>query len=180
MKNTLTIIFSCLLIACGNKVKVENYHSNGNLSEIGMYVDKKKHGVWKEFRGDGSLSERTTYNNGILSGQYVRYGRFGETVLEKGYYVDGKRHGHWEFSNFATGYRKSEGSFINGKRDGKWKYYDKYGKFSHYSNHKKMEGQELTDHIDSMIQKYKTPIKKKAAISKGTMEIIDELRNTEK
>jgi len=49
----------------------EDYHSNGQLSYKGNYVDGKLHGYWEFYYSNGQLSSKKNY-------------------------VDGKRHGYWE------------------------------------------------------------------------------------
>ncbi len=79
----------------------ESWHSNGQLSSRGTYVDGKAHGAWEYFNDNGQLWTR-------------------------GAYEDGERHGVWEY--FYDGHPWMRGTFEHGLHHGVWEWFYKNGK----------------------------------------------------
>ncbi len=78
----------------------ESWHSNGQLSSRGTYVDGKAHGAWEYFNDNGQLWTR-------------------------GAYEDGERHGVWEY--FYDGHPWMRGTFNLGWEHGVWEYFHSNG-----------------------------------------------------
>ena len=72
----------------GDKGKLEGYYENGNLEEIGNYVDNKLEGKVLQYYEDGKLEETGTYKNGKIDGEYFHYDKVGKLV-EKQIYKNG-------------------------------------------------------------------------------------------
>ena len=64
------------------------YYENGNLEEIGNYVDNKLEGKVLQYYEDGKLEETGTYKNGKIDGEYFHYDKVGKLV-EKQIYKNG-------------------------------------------------------------------------------------------
>ncbi len=46
----------------------ESWHSNGQLSSRGIFVDGEEHGVWEYFNRNGTISTRGTFEHGLHHG----------------------------------------------------------------------------------------------------------------
>jgi antitoxin component YwqK of YwqJK toxin-antitoxin module len=49
------------------------YYSNGNISEMGAYVNGKENGAWKYYYTDGLLKQKGFFKDGIKSGPWLDY-----------------------------------------------------------------------------------------------------------
>lgn len=79
----------------------EKFHSNGQLSEIGLIVNNKPEGVWKKFDSEGKLIGKTKYKEGSKRGKWVIWNYDG-TILAKGRYnKNGQKTGNWIYWSSA-------------------------------------------------------------------------------
>ncbi|MBL0355668.1 MAG: energy transducer TonB [Chitinophagaceae bacterium] len=100
------------------------FHSNGNLSSAGLYLNNKKQGLWLSYHINGMMRDSTVYDaerpmgtglgwhaNGVMSDSNV-YNPDGSAVK-----VD------W----FDNGQLSSAGRTVNNKQQGKWQYFSSNG-----------------------------------------------------
>jgi antitoxin component YwqK of YwqJK toxin-antitoxin module len=57
----------------------------------------QKHGLWINYKTDGTIREKSIYKNGILDGPY-KY-NFIDKYFEKATYKNNKYHGLWQLFN---------------------------------------------------------------------------------
>lgn len=131
------------------KAEAKLFHDNGRLAGEGVYINKKKEGLWKLYseRGflsgeenyrdgkkegenkvfyeNGQLSRETTYSNGLESGIRKEFYATGHPSFI-GNVVDGNFDGEVQFFH-DNGKIKMKGSYNSAVRDGKWTWYDDRG-----------------------------------------------------
>jgi len=82
--------------------KWQEFNKHAILISEGVYVNNKKHGVWREYYdSNGSLMIEETYWHGVQHGRFASYHPNGQVL--------------------------SEGEFQNGSREGCFKVYDEDG-----------------------------------------------------
>ena len=65
----------------------KDYYGDGTLSEHCYFVNGNIHGEYVHYRGDGSLSEHCHYVHGVLHGEHRQYRK------------DGTLYGHYYYAN---------------------------------------------------------------------------------
>jgi len=135
----------------GNEAEATIYHSNGNISAKGTFINQKKEGKWQffsefvkgnlvseetysgnlrngvsiNFFRDSTVAERVNYVNDIPQGEYMQYYPDGAICL-KSYYENGKINGKYEVW-YKNGQLEFSGQYKNDIRDGIWYIYKKDG-----------------------------------------------------
>ena len=71
-------------------------------------------GYWETYYGNGELSYKGNYVNGIRHGYWEDYYSNGQ-LCYKGNYVNGNRHGYWEYYH-DNGQLCYKGNYENGKK----------------------------------------------------------------
>jgi antitoxin component YwqK of YwqJK toxin-antitoxin module len=69
----------------------KTFYPNGNTMENGYYIDDNLVGTFCEWKEDGTISVQTTYNNGKVEGNFIRWrdGKLG-TLYEHIIYKNGR------------------------------------------------------------------------------------------
>jgi antitoxin component YwqK of YwqJK toxin-antitoxin module len=102
--------------------KWKEFNKHAVLISEGMYINNKKHGVWREYYDHtGSLMIEENYKYGIQHGRYSSF--------------------------HPNGRLWSEGNFINGLREGYFRVYDENGKNTKsllFINNNQIEDVEVT------------------------------------
>ena len=93
-----------------NKVKVTWFHANGEVKEIGYFVNNTKDGVWETYNEKGVKTSEASFTNGVKDGNWSIYNEDGNLTYHM-VYEDGKR-------VIATQW-DSNGDLIAGKQDAK-------------------------------------------------------------
>jgi antitoxin component YwqK of YwqJK toxin-antitoxin module len=135
----------------GKKAVATIYHSNGNISSKGTYIDQKKEGKWQFFSEfvngyliseenysgnqktgmalkyypDSTIAEKLSYSNDLKHGEWIQYYPSGAVFL-KSKYLDGKLNGPFEVW-FENGGIMYSGEYKNDYRDGVWAIYNNDG-----------------------------------------------------
>lgn len=102
------------------------YYQNGTPSSSGHYQKNKKIGVWRNWTGEGRLTDSLFYNNeGNLARTCLSWYANGEVsdsiILDDD--GNGTSKGYWT-SNSTRHF----GNMVKGQKSGKWLYYHKNGK----------------------------------------------------
>lgn len=71
-------------------LKVTSYHENGNVKEVGYFIDDKKVGVWENFNESGIKVAEASYTNGVKDGNWSVWNDKG-VMLYHMVYDNGKR-----------------------------------------------------------------------------------------
>jgi antitoxin component YwqK of YwqJK toxin-antitoxin module len=101
-------------------------YANGNKIREGKIVEGKAEGEWKYYDKNGSLTEKTTFTNGLRQGKSLKFYETGKVKTEM-FYVDDELEGYYkEF--YKNGNTKREGVYAKDKFHGEWKYYYPDGK----------------------------------------------------
>ncbi|BDA69972.1 hypothetical protein CAL7716_041380 [Calothrix sp. PCC 7716] len=81
------------------------WHENGNLCELGFYIDGKEHGITKQYDDDGNLIGSYEMNHG--TGVDLWYSAK-SIISEERHLKDGKRHGYerWWYDDNKTVWRE--------------------------------------------------------------------------
>ena len=95
-----------------DKVRQEEYFSNGTLKKEGYYQFGNKQGKWKSYFSSGNLKKEENFNNDKLDGEMITWHQNGKKK-EKGNFRNGKREGIF-FSWKENGSLYSKKSFVNG------------------------------------------------------------------
>lgn len=124
------VVFSCKqhegdAISKRNVTISRQYHSNGQLKEVGALIDSLKYGYWITYNIDGGVDTECTYFNDSLRGSFILYYPNGN-IKVKGYMDKGEWHGERLFY-YSSGVIKNKGFYLNGKLHGLWEYYDQDG-----------------------------------------------------
>ncbi len=98
--------------------KVENgeyrqWHDNGQLMDLSMYVEGKLNGEYKRWWSNGQLWEQTTYAEGTLHGEYKLWWDNGQLRFQTTY-VSGKCHGEYK-RWYDNGQLYIQKTYVNGK-----------------------------------------------------------------
>lgn len=128
MKNIfLTFLFLslCQISFSQEKQKHTKRNSEGILIEEGYYLKNKKTDLWTFYYGNGTVCLKSTYKDGILNGESMRYDLQGN-IIAKLNYANGKITGHQTYY-YPNGNKLSEGKMINEKEEGAWKFYNMKG-----------------------------------------------------
>ena len=131
--------------AASNSVAVSFYSINGILKSKGIFIGKKRVGVWKYFFADGKLmseefyvdgklenklinyypngkpAEISIYKNGLKSGLSQKYSSVG-ILIEEIDFKNNKPNGVAKYFEL-NGNLKEKGVYKNGKRVGEWEFY---------------------------------------------------------
>ncbi|WP_405566198.1 toxin-antitoxin system YwqK family antitoxin [Polaribacter sp. Asnod6-C07] len=131
--------------ATSDSVAVSFYSINGVLKSKGIFIGKKRVGVWKYFFADGKLMSDEFYVDGKLDGKLVNYYPNGKPaeisiykaglknglsqkytskgiLIEELMYQNNKPNGVAKYFEL-TGILKEKGVYKDGKRFGKWEFY---------------------------------------------------------
>ena len=131
--------------ANSDSVAVSFYSVNGVLKSKGIFIGKKRVGVWNYFFPDGKLMSKEFYVDGKLDGELVNYYPNGKPaeisiyknglqnglsqkytskgiLIEEIMYINGKPNGVAKYFEL-TGLLKETGVYKDGKRVGKWEFY---------------------------------------------------------
>jgi antitoxin component YwqK of YwqJK toxin-antitoxin module len=54
-----------------NKVRVTWYHANGEVKEIGYFLNDTKDGIWESFNESGTKTSEASYSNGVKDGNWT-------------------------------------------------------------------------------------------------------------
>lgn len=135
----------------GDSVHTQLYSMKGELSAEGLYITKKKHGLWKyysdylgiiiseepykmgvkegivhNYYANGELSEELEYQNDIKNGIWKQYFENGQLKFESSY-INGIIDGAFTLY-YSNGEIDVEGKYKHGLREGVWTFYDMSGK----------------------------------------------------
>lgn len=104
------------------------FHSNGNLSSAGKYIDNKKEGLWIGYHFNGYMSDSSFYREGTPTGISLKWHDNGFLADSTHYNEDGSA---VKIGWFANG-NLSEAGRLNpaGKMTGKWQFFHSNGKLS--------------------------------------------------
>lgn len=105
------------------------YYPDGRLKMEVFFKNGKKHGIetWWYDHAKGCLMMEKYYNQGLLDGPVIHYGKnCKKTLIEN--YRHGMKEG-WELEFYDNGNIKAEGYYKKGYLDGMYRVYDKNGKF---------------------------------------------------
>ncbi|MFX0555847.1 toxin-antitoxin system YwqK family antitoxin [Maribacter sp. CXY002] len=64
----------------GNKVKATYFHANGEISQMGYFLNEKLEGQWKMFNAKGDKIAMGNYKNGVKTGKWLFWE--GDTMKE--------------------------------------------------------------------------------------------------
>lgn len=116
------------------------HYPNGNKVREGKITDSKTEGDWKYYDKNGSLTEKTTFKDGLRQGKSTRFFETGKPRSEI-FYVDNEYEGYYkEF--YKNGNIKREGVYAKDKFHGEWKYYYPDGKLEevYFYNDDELDG----------------------------------------
>lgn len=132
-----------------NEVKAIHYYQSGEKMAEGLYLNKKKQGIWKTygakevvveegyyisdkkfeswktFYPDGQLSQELIFENDLEEGPFKRYFESGQ-LMQEGTYIKGYRQGETTFYHL-NGKVNAKGQYVQDAREGVWIYYDEEG-----------------------------------------------------
>ena len=81
---------------------------------INLYNERgQKHGYWEYYHSSGQLSSKGHYINGKEDGYWEEYYPCGQ-LMWKGKWVNDNRDGYWEWY-FSNGQLSSKGKWVNGE-----------------------------------------------------------------
>jgi len=95
-----------------DKVRIEEFFSNGILKKEGYYQFGNKQGKWNSYYSNGNLKKKENFNKDKLDGEMIEWYQNGEKK-EKGIFRNGKREGIF-FSWKEDGSLYLKQSFVNG------------------------------------------------------------------
>ena len=95
-----------------DKVRIEEFFSNGILKKEGYYQFGNKQGKWKSYYSNGNKKKEENFNKDKLDGEMTEWHQNGKKK-EKGIFRNGKRDGLF-FSWKDDGSLYSKRSFVNG------------------------------------------------------------------
>ena len=133
-------------------------YSNGQIQQMGCFVEGKKTGPWRFFFPSGTLATKLQYDaDGEETGQHVQYFRNGNVQYIEGYldglkhgakttfYEDGSTHIHQEWQRgkmhgisliyYPNGILKRSASWANGQQHGTALHYDQTGRLTEQSEY---------------------------------------------
>lgn len=135
----------------GNEVTAVLYSQDGLYTTEGVYINRKKEGMWK-YQKEKKLLMTEEYRNNQLEGTVTRYYPSGQ-VAEIRQWKEGVPSGRWRLY-YDNGKPRMEAVFVAGKLDGKMTSYEydgtlaaegmyrkdlKEGEWKYYDPQKKME-----------------------------------------
>jgi len=112
----------------------EYFHKNGQLKEVGHFVNDLRDGPWKYFRENGQIEERGKYKEGKRHGINISYYENGQVEIMTTYDND-VNHGQYR-RFYENGQFRSKGNVKNDKQDGLWEYFDKDGNLTETKEYK--------------------------------------------
>ena len=156
---------------------IESY-SNGNIAEIGNYIQNKRDGKWEGWYKTGNKKYECNYTNGNKSGLYQEWDlkgkitknitySFGKRIKEyevvkdaNGYMEINKKHGFLDgkwISWYAEGLKQEEGEYSEGIRVGTWSRYNINGQILEEINYdsKGRNLYEITYYNNGTVREYK-------------------------
>ena len=95
-----------------DKIRIEEFFSNGILKKEGYYQLGNKQGKWKSYYSNGNKKKEENFNKDKLDGEITKWYQNGKKK-EKGIFRNGKREGIF-FSWKVDGSLYSKRSFVNG------------------------------------------------------------------
>ena len=95
-----------------DKVRIEEFFSNGILKKEGYYQFGNKQGKWKSYYSNGNKQKEEIFNKDKLDGEMTKWYQNGKKK-EKGIFRNGKREGIF-FSWKEDGSLYLKQSFVNG------------------------------------------------------------------
>ena len=95
-----------------DKVRIEEFFSNGILKKEGYYQFGNKQGAWKSYYSSGTLKKKENFNKDKLDGEMIKWHQNGKKK-EKGVFRNGRREGIF-FSWKEDGVLYSKRAFVNG------------------------------------------------------------------
>jgi len=171
-KALLTLLSSCLLVACGAQIEVKkvywddshtlkdqtryvngvatgphfNYYPSGKLKVSSIYLNNELDGPYFAYFKNGSIYKKETYNNGVLQGDASTYCVGGE-LKELLQFTNGKRDGISEVYYKCSGQIRESASYILGEIQNLQVYY-KNGKPKNQQQYAggKLEGKTIIFH----------------------------------
>jgi antitoxin component YwqK of YwqJK toxin-antitoxin module len=111
------------------------YFKNGSVSCEGEFNNGKKSGKWKYFLNNGQLQSTGHYQDGKIWGQWTWFYKNGEPRGIGGFDDDEQKHGLWKRYH-PNGQLWDEGHFEHGKKTGTWKVYGEKGELMKTQNFK--------------------------------------------
>jgi len=112
-KSILLFILFCVINNLNAQTKT--FHSNGKLKAIGFYdVQHHKTGEWKQYDLDGNLNEIGFFVNGEKNGEWKTF--YKNELTSSKNYKNGKKDGNWSY--YQNGKLKQIEHYINGKASG--------------------------------------------------------------
>ena len=97
-----------------DKIRQEEYFSDGTLKKEGYYQFGNRQGRWKSYYPTGNLKKKENFKNDKLDGEKITWHQNGKKK-EKGIFRNGKREGIF-FLWREDGSMHSKQSFVNGLR----------------------------------------------------------------
>ena len=80
---------------------VINYHSNGQVAEMGLLVNNKPDGVWRRFDRNGKITSRARYKDGVKRGKWIVRDLDGKLLAKGRYDAKGLKKGVWTYWDSA-------------------------------------------------------------------------------
>jgi len=126
------------------------YYPGGKIKVSGSYKDGKKHGVFREYDEEGTITGSTVYENdeavsfgiidktGAFEGDWITYYDDGTTRAE-GIYENGLRVDKWKFYH-PDGKVSQKGSYRKGKPHGEWRWYHRDGSIKREETYRRGRG----------------------------------------
>ena len=68
-----------------NEIIVKTFHANGELMEVGTFINGKPDGEWMSYDTEGRLFTRATFDNGVKTGVWTIYNFYDNEVLQVEY-----------------------------------------------------------------------------------------------
>ena len=109
----------------GSKAQTTVYNGKKKISD-GMYLNEKRHGVWKFYNSDSIVAAEEVYDKGVPSGLWKTYYPNG-ALYEEMPYVNGKKEGVWA-QYFYDGPIKVKATYKNDMIEGLATFYHPNGR----------------------------------------------------
>lgn len=103
----------------------KTYGAKEVLVEEGNYISGKKYEKWKTFYPDGKLSQELFFKNDLEEGPFKKYFENGK-LMQEGTYTSGYRQGKTTYY-YPDGTLNAKGQYEKDTRDGVWTYFDEKG-----------------------------------------------------
>ena len=125
----------------------EFYHDNGQLQKLGNLIEGKTNGIWELYYDNGQLQERGNYKDNNRNGPFEFYYDNGQ-LQERGNFIEGKTNGIWEFY-YDNGQLQQLGNYKNGIKNGPFEWYYDNGQLQQLGNYKDNNMHGIFDYFTS-------------------------------